>query len=82
MKPSRDAVIKDPINMEKIYKRGFPLIIGITNIPPWGAGNPILNIIESAPATAAPITEAGITLAGSEAAKGMAPSVIKVAPII
>src|SRR5699024_8256339 len=60
----------------------FPSKVGRINNPPCGAGEPILNNIANPPETADPATAEGITLAGSEAAKGMAPSVMKEAPII
>lgn len=51
-----------------------------TKIPPCGAGADTLKAPTIAPAMADPITLAGITLVGSAAAKGMAPSVIKLNP--
>ena len=41
-----------------------------------------LNSMDRAPATAEPIAQAGITWRGSEAAKGIAPSVMKLNPMI
>ena len=56
--------------------------MGRTNKPPWGALNSILKAIESPPEIIAPIMHEGMTLIGSDAANGIAPSVIKESPII
>ena len=40
------------------------------------------NTMDRAPATAEPMAQAGITREGSSAAKGMAPSVMKLSPMI
>ena len=60
--------------------RGFP-IVGTTKIPPCGARRVHSKAIDKAPATADPITQDGITRAGSAAANGIAPSVMKDNPI-
>ena len=79
--PNINAVTNEPITIDIRYITGF-VTTGNTNIPPCGAGNNTPNIIESPPAIAAPIIEAGITFTGSDAANGIAPSVINYNPII
>ena len=55
---------------------------GNTKIPPCGAIRVQLNAMESAPASPEPITHAGMTCSGSDAANGIAPSVINASPMI
>jgi hypothetical protein len=57
-------------------------IIPTTKIPPCGALEPHPNAIETAPATAEPTIDGGIMRRGSDAANGIAPSVINDSPII
>src|SRR5699024_3283354 len=86
--PNKIAVTAIPIAIANKYSNifparvEFPSKVGRINNPPCGAGEPILNKVANRPETAYPATAEGITLAGSEAAKGMAPSVMKEAPII
>src|SRR5699024_6063528 len=86
--PNSIAVTSIPIAIANKYSNifparvEFPSKVGRINNPPCGAGEPILNNIANPPETADPATAEGITLAGSEAANGMAPSVMKEAPII
>ena len=81
-----DIVEKQPTiggKMTQIDKnpKGW-LMTGKTKMPPCGARRPQPKNILSPPANAEPTTQAGMTRRGSAAAKGMAPSVIKHAPII
>lgn len=79
-KPSIIAPITEPITSATKYHIGWP-ITGSTKIPPCGALRVHPKNMERAPATAEPTTHEGITLAGSDAAKGMAPSVMNDKPI-
>ena len=63
------------------YINGFPTVKN-TKIPPCGAINVQLNAMDNAPATADPTIQDGITRSGSDAANGIAPSVIKESPMI
>ena len=56
-------------------------ITGTTKIPPWGAIKVHPNTMESAPAAAEPTIHAGNTCTGSDAANGIAPSVINASPM-
>ena len=71
----------DPTARDSKYIGQLPTTAN-TNIPPCGAISVHLKNIDIAPAIPEPIMHAGITLRGSLAAYGMAPSVIKLNPII
>ena len=62
-----------------MYSSGW-FTTGSRNSPPWGAGHPQWNTMDSAPATPLPKAQAGTTRSGSLRAKGSAPSVTKEAP--
>ena len=79
--PNINAVITEPITTASKYKAGW-FTIGKTNKPPCGALNSILKAIENPPEIIAPIMHEGMTLIGSDAANGIAPSVMKESPII
>ena len=53
-----------------------------TKMPPCGAGTVHPKSMERAPAAADPIAQGGIMCNGSDAAKGIAPSVMKDSPMI
>ena len=55
---------------------------GNTKIPPCGAMSVQLNAMDNAPAKAEPTMQDGSTRSGSDAANGIAPSVIKASPMI
>src|SRR5699024_12849898 len=57
-------------------------IVRATNRPPCGALIDVAKAIASAPAVAEPMTIEGMTRIGSAAANGIAPSVMKEAPMI
>ena len=57
-------------------------IIPMTKIPPCGALDPHPNIMDNAPAIAEPTIHGGMIRSGSDAANGMAPSVIKESPMM
>ena len=78
--PSNNAVIAEPTAQETTYIRGFPTVAN-TKIPPCGAINVHPNNADKNPATPAPTSVQGMTCNGSDAANGIAPSVIKEAPI-
>ena len=54
----------------------------MTKIPPCGALDPHPNIMDNAPAIAEPTIHGGMIRSGSDAANGMAPSVIKESPMM
>ena len=78
--PNSTADTTDPIASATRYMNGLPTV-GNTKIPPCGAIRVQLNAMESAPATADPTIQDGSTCNGSEAANGIAPSVMKESPI-
>ena len=77
----RSMAMTEPISRERRYMGQFCTTAN-TKIPPCGAGSVQPNSMESAPATAEPTTQEGITRRGSDAAKGMTPSVMKEKPMI
>ena len=79
--PNSTADTTDPIASATRYMNGLPTV-GNTKIPPCGAIRVQLNAMESAPATADPTIQDGSTWTGSDAAKGIAPSVINASPMI
>lgn len=81
-KRNSSAEITDPTNNDTRYMTGLLTPPARTaNIPPCGAVDTEPNCIDKAPATPAPTNNDGITLAGFDAANGIAPSVIKARPI-
>ena len=79
--PSRIAATMTPATKAAIYIGQF-VMTPKTKMPPCGAGRVQLKSIERAPATAAPIAQGGMTWTGSDAAKGIAPSVMKDRPMM
>ena len=78
--PSKTADTIVPATSATKYIHGFPTT-GNTNIPPCGAIKVHPKAIDKAPPKAEPIMHAGNTRSGSEAANGIAPSVINERPI-
>ena len=70
-----------PTTRETRYITAFPTT-GNTKIPPCGAISVHPNNIDIPPAIAEPMIQDGSTCSGSDAANGIAPSVINARPMI
>ncbi len=78
--PNITAVTAEPTSHATIYNNGCPTVAN-TNTPPCGAIKVHPKRADNNPATPAPAIVHGITCSGSDAANGIAPSVINEHPI-
>ena len=76
------APTRPPINQATMNSNGFVIPPANTaKTPPWGTKLTDPKSMLKAPETPAPMAKGGITRTGLEAANGIAPSVIKAAPM-